>query len=90
VSICSVKYTPSVVGSGSHTITASYAGDSTRAHSVGSSSLTVTSPAPAPVAPLTIFGLAPAVFYSIVGAVVIIILALVVVALRRRGRVSRQ
>jgi hypothetical protein len=85
---CSVNYTPGAVGSGFHTVTASYSGGSTHASGVGSSSLTVTSPVS--TAPLTIFGLSPIVFYSIVGAVVIIILALVVVALRRRGRVSQQ
>jgi len=91
VSICSVKYAPSTVG-GSHTITASYSGDATHSHSVGSSSLTVTSapPTPAAHAPQTIFGLSPTVFYSIVGVVVIVILGLVVVALRRGARVSEQ
>ncbi len=92
VSICSAKYRPSAVGSGLHTIMASYSGDSTHSPSVGTSSLTVTPPAPTPTAPgpQTIFGLSPIVFYSIIGAVVIILVGLVVVGLRRSGRVSRQ
>ncbi len=42
VSECSVTYTPSAVGSGTHTITASYPGDGNYVKSSGSSPLTVT------------------------------------------------
>jgi YVTN family beta-propeller protein len=39
---CSVSYTPSAVGPGSHTITATYAGDSAHTGSSGSAAVTVT------------------------------------------------
>ena len=86
VASCSVSYTPSVVGSGTHLITANYSGDSSHASSNGSSPLTVTSPATAPA----ILGLSPTVFYIIVGIAVIVLVALSLLALRRRGRTPQQ
>ncbi len=86
VASCSVSYTPSVVGSGTHLITAIYSGDSSHASSNGSYPLTVTSPATAP----TILGLSPSLFYIIVGIAVIVLVILSLLALRRRGRTPQQ
>jgi len=85
---CTVTYTPTVTGH--HLITSSYGGDSTHATSANTLNMPVvihTTTAPAS----TILGLSPAIFYSIIGAIVVVAAALLAfLALRRRSKALQQ
>jgi len=83
IASCTITYTP--VATGHHFITASYGGDSTHATSVNTSNMPVavlTTSAP----PSTILGLSPAIFYSVIGAIVVVAALLAFLVLRRRGK----